>query len=143
MPAAVRPFLVALTAAIALAGCGATDNDSAADLEGEDRLVANTIEDLSDAGREGDGAEICSLLSEALITKIRTAAGDGVRCEDAIEDAIDDADSFDIDVISVRVDGTAATAVVESKENDDEIRDTFGLVKEARRWKVNALSDAR
>ena len=143
MPAAVRPILLALTAALALAGCGATDSDSSADFEGEERLVANTIEDISDAARSDDGEELCSLLSEALVDKVRTVAGDGVRCQDAIEDAIDDVDSFDVKVLSVRIDGTAATAGVESKENDDKIRDSFGLVKEGGRWKVNALSAAR
>ncbi len=143
MPVAVRPILLAFTAALALAGCGATDSDSSADFEGEERLVANTIEDISDAARSDDAEEICSLFSEALVDKVRTAAGDGVRCEDAIEDAIDDVDSFDVKVLSVRIDGTAATAAVESKENDDKTRDSFGLVKEGRRWKVNALSAAR
>lgn len=138
MPSPVRPALLALVAAVALAGCGASDEDSAGDFSGEERLVANTIEDLADAGRENDGTEICSLLSERLVATVRRAAA-GDPCADAIEDAVRDADSFDIDVVDVTVDGTAASAVIESTANDEEIRETFGLVKQGPRWVVDAL----
>jgi len=105
------------------------------------------VDDLQDAGRDKDGDAVCVLLAADLIKKIRATAGGKVSCAEAVDDALDDADSFDIDVKSVKIDGTTATAVVESKENDDEIRDTLSFVKEQAggspprtRWKLSALA---
>lgn len=139
MPPVARPLVAACLAALTLSACGAADEDSSTDFRGEERLVANVVEDLSDAGAERDADAICGLLSEDLIKQIRTTAGGRATCADAVDDAVEDADAFAIDVKSVKVDGTGATAVVESKENDDEIRDTLTLVKESGRWKISAL----
>lgn len=139
MPLVARPLVAACVAALTLSACGAADDDSSTDFKGEDRLVANVVEDLSDAGAERDADAICGLLSEDLIKKIRATAGGKATCADAVDDAVEDADAFEIDVRSVKVDGTGATVVVESKENDDEVRDTLSLVKEAGRWKISAL----
>lgn len=139
MPPVARPLVAACLAALTLSACGAADEDSSTDFRGEERLVANVVEDLSDAGAERDADAICGLLSEDLIKQIRTTAGGKATCADAVDDAVEDADAFAIDVKSVNVDGTGATAVVESKANDDEIRDTLTLVKESGRWKISAL----
>lgn len=139
MPPVARPLVAACLAALTLSACGAADEDSSTDFNGEERLVANVVEDLSDAGADRDADAICGLLSEDLIKQIRTTAGGKATCAEAVDDAVEDADAFAIDVKSVKVDGTGATAVVESKENDDEIRDTLTLVKESGRWKISAL----
>lgn len=142
MPAAARPFIAALGAAVLLAGCQPADDDDGVDFQGEQRLVANTIEDLEDAGADRDTDEICSLLSQDLVERIRATAEGRQTCPEALEDPVDDADSFDLDVRSIELSGSRATAVVESEDGDDAVTDRLGLVKESGRWKIDALSGA-
>lgn len=140
MPTAVRPLLAVLAAAAALGGCAASDEDSSADFKGDQKLVANVVEDLQDAGADRDADQVCQLLSEDLITKIRATAGNDATCADAVDDAIQDADAFDLDVKSVTITGTTATAVVESQDDDKDVRDTLMFTKDGPRWKISALA---
>ncbi|PTL59453.1 hypothetical protein C7Y72_07210 [Paraconexibacter algicola] len=140
MPTAARPLLAVLVAATALAGCSGSEESSSPDFKGEQKLVANVVEDLQDAGREQDADQVCQLLSEQLITTIRATAGGKATCAEAIDDAIQDADSFDLSVKSVTVTGTTAKAVVESEDRDKNVRDTIQFVKDGQRWKISALA---
>lgn len=140
MPTAVRPLLLALAAAAALGGCTSSEEDSSADFQGDQKLVANVVEDLQDAGAEKDADKVCTLLSEDLITKIRATAGNNATCADAVDDAIQDADAFDLDVKSVKITGATATAVVESQDDDRDVRDTLMFSKDGARWKISALA---
>jgi hypothetical protein len=135
-----RPLLAAAVMAGLLSGCAQSSSDDDVDFKGEQKLVANVVDDLTDAGRDKDGDAVCGLLAAELIKKIRATAGGKASCAEAVDDALDDADSFRIHVKSVKIDGTSATAVVESEENDDEIRDTLSFVKESSRWKLSALA---
>lgn len=144
---AARSLLAAAAMAAVFGGCSQADDDDAADFKGEQKLVANVVDDLQDAGRDKDGDAVCALLAPDLVKKIRATAGGNASCAEAVDDALDDADAFDIDVKSVKVTGTTATAVVESKENDDEVRDTLSFVKvqaggspPRMRWKLSALA---
>lgn len=140
MPTAVRPLLAALLAAAALGGCAASEEDSSTDFQGDQKLVANVVEDLQDAGAEQDADAVCQLLTEDLIAKIRATAGGRATCAEAVDDAIQDADAFDLDVKSVKITGTTATAVVESQDNDKDVRDTLAFAKDGPRWKISALA---
>lgn len=140
MQTPVRPLFLALAAATAFGGCSQTTNDSSTDFQGEQKLVANVVEDLQDAGASKDADGVCRLLSEQLITKIRATAGGNASCEEAVDDALQDADAFDLSVKKVTITGTNATAVVESKDNDKDVRDTLTFLKEAGRWKISALA---
>jgi hypothetical protein len=134
---ASRSLALLLAAAGLATGCGAAGSDSATDFTGVKRDVAATVEDLESAARKSDQGEICrNLLSASLIATIRSSSA-GQTCTSAISDALDDADTFNMTVKSVTVEGTTATAVVDSKEKT--ANDTFKLVKEAGRWKIEAL----
>ncbi len=140
MPTVARPLLATLVAAAALGGCTQTTKDSASDFKGDQRLVANVVEDLQDAGASKDAEQVCTLLTEQLITKIRATAGGNASCAEAVDDAIQDADAFDLSVKTVTITGTTASAVVVSKDNNKDVRDTLTFAKEAGRWKISALS---
>ena len=59
-------------AAIAVAGCASqtTSNDSSGKFRGEQRLVANTIEDFESAASKGDQDQICrDLLARPLAVR--------------------------------------------------------------------------
>jgi hypothetical protein len=132
---APRSLALLLAAAGLATGCGATGSNSAADFSGVKKDVASTIDDLSSDARKSDEGAICTnLLASALIQKLQTS---GQTCRTAISHALDDADTFDMDVKSVTVTGTNATAVVDSKEKA--ANDTFRLVKEGGRWKISSF----
>lgn len=127
-------------AALALAGCGgaASTEDSAGRFKGEDRAVAQTVEDLQDAAQRGDEQRLCStILSKALVDRFEAAGGAG--CAAAIEEAVQDADTFDLTVTKVEVTGATAKATVRSEVGERDKTDALELVKEGGRWKISAL----
>jgi hypothetical protein len=130
---------VALAAAALALGCGQGEPDSSAKFKGEEKLVANTIEDLQTAGEKDDAGRICNeLLTAKVVAAIRQAGAK--TCAATIEDSLDDADSFELTVKAVTVRGTTATATVLSDDGSEKDRtDTMTLVKEGRRWKISTL----
>jgi len=129
-----RRTLLAATLALVLAataGCGAAA-DQDAELSGEPARVAQAINDLEEAAREGEERRICrQLLSAALARQ----AGD---CTRTVGAAIDESDLWALTVERVDVRGDRATAVVTSG-GDDEQRETLQLVRENRSWRLNGF----
>ena len=129
--------LAALLAALALVGCGAqAEQSSTEEFQGEDRAVAQKIEDLEEAGKGRKPEDICSnILASSLVQQLEAA---DVRCADEMEKAIDDADDFDLDVQKVEVDGNSATATV--KRGDDGPTETMEFARENNQWRATSLS---
>ena len=93
----------------ALAGCGQAQT-SANDFKGDEKAVAQTIEDLQSAAQGRKPAEICSdVLSRELADKLKATGNDCVR---EMEKVTGDADDFELEVKDVTVTGTTATATV-------------------------------
>jgi predicted lipid-binding transport protein (Tim44 family) len=132
-------FAAVAVAALA-AGCqpqSSTRGDSAGKFRGDQRLVAQTVEDLQSAAGDGDGAKICrDLLSRALAGRL---AQGGRGCAASVEAAVKDADSVDLTVESVRVSGERATARVRLETGARDRRTTLQLVRENRRWRIASL----
>ena len=121
------------------AGCGRSEPDSSGKFKGEEKLVANAIEDLQDAGRKGDATRICRDLLARDVVRTISKAGDKT-CAQRVKDSLDDADVFDLSVKSVTVKGATATATVTSDDGNEKDRvDTMTLAKEGKRWKIAAL----
>ena len=128
--------LFALVAALTLSACTAS-SDSSSDFSGAEREVATTVEDLQSAAKDEDASEVCrTLLAKSLLDELR---GRGVQCATAVAKAIDGADTTELDVKSVRVTGTTATARVESGSGDSATTRTVRLEREGRNWKIAAL----
>ena len=88
--------------AVAVAGCASrtTSNDSSGKFRGDQRLVANTIEDFESAASKGDQDQICrDLLARPLAVRYTERGG---TCEHAVDAALKDTDSFGLTVESVR-----------------------------------------
>ena len=136
--------LVALSLALAvpLAGCTASpsNTDSSSDFQGANALVASTIEDLESAASKGDEAEICGqLLAARLVDRLSARGKD---CRTVVQDALDDADSSNLTVESVRIAGDRAVARVKADTGDHDRIETVGLVRERNRWKIAQLPRA-
>jgi hypothetical protein len=129
--------VLALLAVLVLAGCGQEADPSSADrFQGEERAVAEKVDELQEAGDGRDAEAICSdILARSLVQQLEAA---GVKCVDEMEQAIDDADDYDLDVQDVTVSGSTATARV--KRGDDGPTETMEFAKESGQWRATALS---
>jgi Putative lumazine-binding len=133
---ASRTLALLLAAAGLATGCGASGGNSAADFSGVKKDVATAVDDLESAAKNSDEAKICrDLLAPSLIDTLRAA--NKTSCDTAINDAIKDADTFDMTVKSVNVTGNTATAVVDSKHKS--ANDTFKLENVGGRWKISSF----
>jgi hypothetical protein len=124
-------------AAVALAGCTtqSTSDDSSGKFRGDERLVANTIEDFESAASKGDQDQICrELLAKPLIA---TFAKRGGTCEEAVDGALKDTDSFGLTVESVRIVDQQATARVKADRGKNDVFRTITLVKEGAGWRIS------
>jgi hypothetical protein len=139
---AMRPALPVVMAvlAAAFAGCGAQAS-SAGDFEGEEKAVAEAVEDIQSAGERQDTDKLCDeLLTKALADRI---AEGGESCTEEGVKAVDDANDFDLDATDVTVDGTRAEAKVENKQGEQTVTTTFELVKEGDQWKLDSIAPAQ
>jgi hypothetical protein len=123
--------------AVAVAGCASqtTNSDSSGKFRGDQRLVANTIEDFESAASKGDQDQICrDLLARPLAVRY---AEHGGTCEGAVDGALKDTDSFGLTVESVRITGTDATARVKADRGKNDVLRTINLVKEGPGWRIS------
>jgi hypothetical protein len=128
----------ALVLAVLAGGCASsTSSDSTGDFRGEQRLVATTVEDLESAASDGDEGKICrELLARSVVDRL---ARNGRTCRQTVDDALKDADTSDLTVRSVQVDGARASAAVEEDRGKADRVSTVRLVKEAGRWRIATL----
>jgi hypothetical protein len=143
MAATLRFAALLCASALTLSACGTTGNDSSSDFKGEDKAVAQAVEDFQSASRKGDEDEICTdLLAPALVNKIKAASKS--TCQDALNTSLQDVDSFELKVEKVTVNGTSATATVQSDGGGDKkSTDTLTLTKVGNAWKIAELSAAK
>ena len=126
---------IALLVAASLAGCGSSS--SSTEFEGEEKDVAQVIEDLSDYAQRDEANEICQNVLDTEVVQ-RIPGGD---CVKTIEQAIEEADNYDLTVDSVRVSGTTARARVKAGRDEDQV-ETIELRKNGDVWKITRLAAA-
>jgi hypothetical protein len=138
MAATTRLAALLSVSALTLSACGQTDKDSSTDFKGDQKAVAQTVEDLQKASKKRDEGKICTdLLAPALVTKIKTASSGS--CESVLKDALSDVDTFELTVEKVAISGTTATATVKSDTGKGDRIDTLTLVKVGNAWKISEL----
>ena len=128
---------LAAIVAVAVTGCATqtTSDDSSGKFRGEQRLVANTVEDFESAASKGDQDRICrELLAKPLIA---TYARRGGTCEKAVDGALKDTDSFGLTVESVRITAAQATARVKADRGKHDVIRTINLLKEGTGWRIS------
>ena len=132
----------ALAATVALAGCAgapSSGSSSTSKFKGDQRLVANTVEDLESASRPGrsDTGKVCrDIVTPALAKQL--AAADGT-CEKAVDGAIKDADAYQLTVQKVVINGTTAVAQVKTETGKQDRIQSIGLQKAppAQGWRIS------
>jgi hypothetical protein len=131
---------IAVLAAILLAGCTASSsskNDDTSKFKGDQRLVANTVEDFQSAASKGDQDKICrDLLAKALADQY---AQHGGTCEKVVDETLKDTDSFDLTVEKVAIAGQQATATVKADRGKKDLTQAITLVKQGAGWRISAF----
>ncbi len=132
--------LMTAAAVIVLAGCGpAATKSSSTTFKGEQATVASVVDDLAAAGKKGDEGKICDQIFATTLKA--TAATKGGTCKAALKDNLSDADLFGLDVKSVVIKGTTATAVVvaDAGKGKPKQTQTFTFVKQGSSWRISSL----
>ena len=132
--------LFAILALLLLAGCGsAASQPSSVDnfKNGDERAVAQKVEDLEDAGSNREPEQICNdILARSLVQELEAAGAD---CAAEMKQAIDDADNYELDVRDVTISGGTATATV--RRGDDGPTGKMEFTREGNDWRATSLSD--
>jgi len=128
-----RSLAFVLVLALAAAGCGQSAS-SAEDFDGEEQRVAEVVEDLQELSVDDDARSICRTLLAPDLQ--RNAKPD---CTRAVDEALKDADSYELDVTDVRITGTTARARVEAGRDGNQV-ETIDLVKVGRDWRISRLA---
>ena len=129
----MRLAVIALTAVVFAAGCGAAESD-APDLSGPEQQVADVIEDLQSAADEKAPRRVCTdLLSRELAQQL----GDG--CIRAMEQAFDDADTSQLGVEDVRVSGSTARVRITTGTGDED-EELVELAREGEAWRITRFA---
>jgi hypothetical protein len=129
--------LLPLALVAALAGCGPAPS-STSSFKGNEKAVAQVIEDLQSDAQGRKPSAICSdVLSRALADKLKSAGND---CAGEMEKITGDADDFELKVTDVTITGNSATAKVEARRGSDKkATTTYTLVREGNDWRLNDL----
>jgi hypothetical protein len=130
-------LIFAAVAVLAVSGCTtqSSSNDSSGKFKGDQRLVANTVEDFESAASKGDQDEICrDLLAKPLVARF---AKQGGSCENAVDSTLKDTDSFGLTVESVAINGDQAVAHVKADRGKNDVDRTLTLVKEGNGWRIS------
>jgi hypothetical protein len=111
-------YVAVLCAAAVAAGCGGDDdvNNNADDYDGTDAEVAGLVDDFANAGRDGEGTEICEdIFSTELAGNIERESGQS--CPSEVEDNLPE-DDYELEIDSLAVDGDKATVAVTDQDDN-------------------------
>jgi hypothetical protein len=137
-PPAAAFAAVAVCAAL-VAGCQPTSSSSknVSTFKGEQRQVAQAVADFQSAAKSDDGNALCrDDLAKAFADRL---AAQGKGCPAVVHEAIRNADSLDMTVQSVQVNGDKATARVKLETGKKDRATTLTLVREGGRWRIAGL----
>ena len=127
----LMPPIALLLTVVALSGCtAANQNTSAGSFKGDERDVAQVIDDLKSSR---DPEEVCSRYFTDAFAKSLEA--DGHDCVDEVQATIRDIANTDMDVEDVSISGDRATAKV-SQEGQTA---TFQLERSGKSWQISSL----
>jgi len=133
----MRTFAKLCLVALLVSGCGGGASDSATEFKGEEQKVAAPVEALEKAARAGETRTVCTkLLTDRLLSQLKEQ---GTNCTTAVKEAFKDADSLDLTVDDITINGDKATAKVVSGSGSDEKTDTLELARDGTTWKIDLL----
>ena len=114
--------LLAVSAAVVAIGCGGDDDDAnsnADNYDGTDAEVASLVDDFANAGRDGDGGQVCDeIFTEELACCVEKAAEQS--CASEVADNLPE-DEYELTVETLEVDGDTATVGVTDQDDNESV----------------------
>jgi hypothetical protein len=121
-----KGFLALLGVAVAvvvivvlLMGDGDDVNNNAENYDGTDAEVAGLVDDFANAGRDGDGAEVCEEIFAAdLAENVEEEAGQS--CPSEVQENLPEGD-YELEIDSLEVDRDTATVGVTDQDDNSSV----------------------
>ena len=111
--------VVVVVIVVLLMGDGDDVNNNADDYSGTDAEVAGLVDDFANAGRDGNGTEVCEeIFSEELASNVEDEAGQS--CASEVEENLPEGD-YELEVDDVNVKGQTATANVTDQDDNSSV----------------------
>jgi hypothetical protein len=132
------PLAALLIAAAAVAGCGGStaSQDTSDRFQGQQRLVANTVENLQSAAEDSDQNKICrDIVSRGLNQRLSRQR----PCPVTVNAALEDTDTNELDTRTVRIGGDRATARVRLDIGKGERFTNLAFVRERNGWRIDSF----
>lgn len=127
---------VPLMAAMALIGCGDSEDGGS---DGEEAAVRKVMTDLQEASRKGDGKRICTeIFTPKLASSVRTASKSKSCAKEVRTKTFSSKARINVEKVTVR---DAANAQATIKEANGQTSNVF-LVKQGGKWRVRGVRPA-
>jgi len=113
--------VAALSAAALVIGCGGDDdvNNNADDYSGTEAEVATLVDDFANAGRDGDGTQICEeIFAPELAENIQDEAAQS--CPSEVQDNLPE-DDYELEIDSLDLEDDKATVAVTDQDDNSSV----------------------
>lgn len=131
-----RPLAVICAALCPLALAACSTSTSTAGFKGTEHDVAQTVANLQSDITAGEEKKICE---NDLAAPVVSRLGGAKECESTLKDQLAEIDNTELEVESVKLSGSTATARVKSVHGGKKRTTDVTLVEEGGKWKISAV----
>ena len=136
-------LILLLAMAVAAGGCAGQGSDNAGDFRGEQRAVAQAVDDISKHAFKLESRQICDgFMTPELKAKLGAEAKRlrrGADCADGLKDSLEETGAFDPDISKIEITGKRAVVTMsfDTKADPDPVG-TLRMVNQ-RGWRISEL----
>jgi len=131
--------LLGALGALAIGGCGGSDDDASAQRAGDETSVRRVLSDLQAAAVAGDGKQICAeIFTPKLATSVTTSATSGSCAKEVRRNLFSPTTKLTVQTVTV---ADAANATAKVKEASGKASTVF-LVRQSGRWRIRSIQAA-
>ena len=128
--------LLGVLGALAVGGCGGSDDDASARQAGDEASVRRVLSDLQAAAVAGDGKQICAeIFTPKLATSVTTSSTSGSCAKEVRRNLFTPTTKLTVQSVAV-ADEANATARVEEASGTVS---TVYLVRQSGRWRIRSI----
>jgi hypothetical protein len=131
--------LLALFGALAVGGCGGSDDHAADQRAGDETSVRKALSDLQAASVAGDGDRICTaIFTPKLAQSVKTSSKSGSCAEEVRRNLFSPTTKLTVQSVSVADESNASAKVKEASGETS----TVYFVRQSGRWRIRSVQAA-
>lgn len=131
--------LLAVFGALAVGGCGGSDDDAADQRAGAETSVRKALSDLQAASIAGDGNRICkAIFTPKLAQSVKTSSKSGSCAEEVRRNLFSPTTKLTVQSVSVADEANASAKVKEASGETS----TVYFVRQSGRWRIRSVQAA-